>query len=204
MKRNPAVGTAGLGHYGAARTPSRGRAGRHSASAEPASSSARARGRHGDRNVPGAVSMSGVAPQETRDPEPLSRLPPRAGARGHPGLRAGRAARASPPCRYRALPPGSGPRAVLPQRNGTGHAPCLPSRTERPRAVSRGRSGLTFPAGFCEPPGALSAILPLPSPSPGGGQASADPTEPASGGREADGRAADGPHRLQAALAPYG
>lgn len=54
------------------------------------------------------------------------------------------------------------------------------------------QNGLTFPLAFCEPLGALSAILPLLSLSPGGEEASADPTETARGGREADGRATDG------------
>lgn len=113
------------------------------------------------------------APTAPRRPLPASLRPGpqsrRAGAGPGQGRRdaAGRAARARPPRRSRAPPAGSG------------RTPPAAERAAGPRAAPR--NGLTFPLPFCEPPGALSAILPLPALSPGGEKASAEPRMAAEG-----------------------
>lgn len=113
------------------------------------------------------------APTAPRRPLPASLRPGpqsrRAGAGPGQGRRdaAGRAARARPPRRSRAPPA------------GRGRTPPAAERAAGPRAAPR--NGLTFPLPFCEPPGALSAILPLPALSPGGEKASAEPRMAAEG-----------------------
>lgn len=113
------------------------------------------------------------APTAPRRPLPASLRPGpqsrRAGAGPGQGRRdaAGRAARARPPRRSRAPPA------------GRGRTPPAAERAAGPRAAPR--NGLTFPLPFCEPPGALSAILPLPALRPGGEKASAEPRMAAEG-----------------------
>lgn len=113
------------------------------------------------------------APTAPRRPLPASLRPGpqsrRAGAGPGQGRRdaAGRAARARPPRRSRAPPA------------GRGRTPPAAERAAGPRAAPR--NSLTFPLPFCEPPGALSAILPLPALSPGGEKASAEPRMAAEG-----------------------
>lgn len=88
---------------------------------------------------PGRSRGAGVRRKRPGAPSPLPASHPVLGPAVTPGSeqkRAGRAARASPPRRYRAPPPRQ--RAEFPERNGAGHGRCPPSRTERARAAARG------------------------------------------------------------------
>lgn len=118
------------------------------------------------------------APTAPRRPPPASRLPPAGPAVAPRRSRAGAGTqgRGRPRCPRPAPSPLPGPAAPP---AGRGRTPPAAERAAGPRAAPR--NGLTFPLPFCEPPGALSAILPLPALSPGGEKASAEPRMAAEG-----------------------
>lgn len=133
-----------------------------------------------DRRAQGGLGKRGYQVRQPGPPAPPRR--PLPGPRSHPGQKAG-TEQAAPPAPRRLATPG-------PRRRASRRHPYPPVVGTGPRAAPE--NDLTFPLAFCELLGALSAILPLPSLSPGGEEAIVDPTEPVSGGREADGRDTDG------------
>lgn len=149
-----------------ASTPAQGLAGRHSASAGPRASLRRATGT--PREQRRARDGLGERGCPSRGPGLRAPFPPPIPSRGPRSPRAqsrsgaGRAARASPPRRYRAPPPRqgaagrgpraewSGPLAMLPEPNGAIRGPC--PRAERPH----------LPGGFLRAAGRLIRHLASP------------------------------------------